>query len=330
MRPSWLNRIIGSKLYKLNRHDNYISLYNGSEIWIGGLGDKEQVDRILGHEYNTIYFNEVSQISYHAVTTAYSRLAMKIPGCRNLFLYDCNPASPLHWSYRVFIRKLDFKTDTPIVRPEMYESMLINPEDNRANLAEDYIEDVLEILPEKQKARFRYGQWVKGEGCIYDRFTEEMIIAPADLPEMEYYTGGQDFGLNIAGVKIGYHKDKTYVVADHGGHNITTKTFNDQLKIRNWYNDDFPVYCDPAGGERIQEITGGTKANNAVDSGIDYINSLIERERFYISSVCTGVLSEIWDYSRDEDDKIVKINDHYMDAVRYAIFSSVQQGVIIG
>ncbi|MDA3938326.1 MAG: phage terminase large subunit [Spirochaetia bacterium] len=73
----WLNRIIGTKLYKLNRHDNYISLYNGSEIWIGGLGDKEQVDRILGHEYNTIYFNEVSQISYHAVTTAYSRLAME-------------------------------------------------------------------------------------------------------------------------------------------------------------------------------------------------------------------------------------------------------------
>jgi phage terminase large subunit len=157
-----------------------------------------------------------------------------------------------------------------------------------------------------------------------------MIIAPEDLPEMEYYTGGQDFGLNIAGVKIGYHKDKTYVVKDHGGHNITTKTFNDQLKTKHWYDDDFPVYCDPAGGERIQEITGGTKANNAVDPGIDYINSLIERERFYISSECTGVLSEIWDYSRDEDDKIIKINDHYMDAVRYAIFSPAQYGVIIG
>lgn len=42
------------------------------------------------------------------------------------------------------------------------------------------------------------------------------------------------------------------------------------------------------------------------------------------------VISEIWDYSRDEDDKIIKINDHYMDAVRYAIFSPVQHGVIIG
>ena len=41
------------------------------------------------------------------------------------------------------------------------------------------------------------------------------------------------------------------------------------------------------------------------------------------------VLSGIWGYSRDEDDKIVKINDHYLDALRYAIFSPVQQGVVL-
>jgi hypothetical protein len=40
------------------------------------------------------------------------------------------------------------------------------------------------------------------------------------------------------------------------------------------------------------------------------------------------VLSEIWDYSRDEDGEIIKVNDHYMDAMRYAIFSDTQQGVI--
>ena len=41
------------------------------------------------------------------------------------------------------------------------------------------------------KARFRYGQWVKDEGFIYDRFTEEMIIKPEELPEMGYYTVGE-------------------------------------------------------------------------------------------------------------------------------------------
>ena len=79
----WLNKTIGAKNYKANVHDGLSTLWNGSEIWIGGLGDKEQVDRILGHEYVTIYFNEVSQISYSAITTAYSRLAMKVEGCKN-------------------------------------------------------------------------------------------------------------------------------------------------------------------------------------------------------------------------------------------------------
>jgi PBSX family phage terminase large subunit len=325
----WLNNTIGSNRYKLNSHDSYITLYNGSEIWIGGLGDREQVDRILGHEYNTIYFNEVSQISYHAVTTAYSRLAMKIPGCRNIFLYDCNPASPLHWAYKIFVRKIDFKTDKPIIKPGMYQSMLINPEDNIRNLADDYIEDVLDILPERQKARFRHGQWVKSAGCIYDRFEERMIIEPEDIPDIDYFTAGQDFGLNMAAVKIGHKNDTVYITADHGGHNITSNTFNKQLKEQKWFNDDLSVYCDPAGGERIQEITNGQKANNAVDPGIDYINSLIERDRFYISRECTGVLSEIWDYARDENDKIIKINDHYMDAMRYGIFSNVQHGVVL-
>jgi phage terminase large subunit len=100
----WLNHTLGTHRYKLIRHENRITLFNGSEIWIGGLGDKEQVDKILGHEYNTIYFNEVSQITYGAITTAYSRLAKKTPGCRNLFLYDCNPGSPLHWAYKIFVR----------------------------------------------------------------------------------------------------------------------------------------------------------------------------------------------------------------------------------
>jgi hypothetical protein len=31
---------------------------------------------------------------------------------------------------------------------------------------------------------------------------------------------------------------------------------------------------------------------------------------------------------RDEGGEIVKINDHYMDAMRYAVFSDVQQGII--
>ena len=50
--------------------------------------------------------------------------------------------------------------------------MLLNPADNAENLAADYIEDILDTMPEKQKARFRDGLWVKADGVVYEKFTE--------------------------------------------------------------------------------------------------------------------------------------------------------------
>ncbi|MCL2381202.1 MAG: phage terminase large subunit [Treponema sp.] len=329
----WLDNTVGKNGYRYLAHENMITLFNGSEIWIGGLGDKEQADKILGHEYNTIYFNEISQLSYAAVTTAYSRLAMRVQGCRNLFFYDCNPGSPLHWAYKIFVLKRIFLSGETLEKPELYQSMLLNTEDNRDNLPEDYITDILDVLPEKQKARFRDGLWVKAEGVIYDRFDESMIVKAAGLPErFDRYAAGQDFGMNITFVKIGWLGDAVYVLGDYGAFNMTTQSFNDELKARGFLDciDEMgmPVYCDPAGGERIQEITGGVKANNSVESGIDYINAKIERKQFFVCETCNGVLSEIWDYCRNEAGDIVKANDHFLDALRYAVFSDVQQGVI--
>ena len=325
----WLNKTIGAKNYHPNVHDGVITLWNKSEIWIGGLGDREQVDKILGHEYVTIYFNEVSQISYSAITTAYSRLAMKVEGCKNKFFYDCNPCSPMHWAYKVFIRKIEPRTDEALNKPELYASAVLNPADNAENLDADYISDILDNMPEKQKARFRDGLWVKPEGSVYERFDESMIVD--ELPEkFDRITGGQDFGLHIAAVKIGWLDDCVYVIADYGGFNITTRTSVENQTAKGWYKESFVTFCDPAGGERIQEVPGGVKANNSVDAGIDYICALMERGKFFVYRKCTGVLGEIWDYMRDENNQIVKVNDHYMDAMRYGIFSSVTNGVVMG
>lgn len=248
----------------------------------------------------------------------------------NLFLYDCNPGSPLHWTYKVFIRKTEFATGAPLPKPNLYASMLLNPSDNRDHLPEDYIADILDTLPEKQRARFRDGLWVKAEGVIYEKFEEAMILEDDELPAaFERYAAGQDFGLNITNVKIGFVGKRIYALADFGAYNMTTRTFDEELAARDWYCDSFTTYCDPAGGERIQEITGGVKANNAVESGIDYLCAKIERNEFFVSRRCSGVLSEIWDYCRDEDGEIVKVNDHFMDALRYAAFSAAQDGVVL-
>ena len=98
--------------YKENKSDWFITMPNGSEIWFGGLDDKQRVEKILGNEYATIYFNECSQIPFQSIETALSRLAQKIndDGFIQRAYYDLNPVGNRHWSYRQFIEHRRFPT----------------------------------------------------------------------------------------------------------------------------------------------------------------------------------------------------------------------------
>jgi hypothetical protein len=98
------------------------------------------------------------------------------PGCKNLFLYDCNPGSPLHWAYKEFILKISFLTGEKLIDPDLYAALRMNPVDNQKNLPENYVSDILGNLPEKQRARFRDGVWVIPEGAIYGRFEDSICL----------------------------------------------------------------------------------------------------------------------------------------------------------
>ena len=43
----WLDKTIGNTGYTYLKHESMIRLFNNSEIWIGGLGDKEQADKCI-------------------------------------------------------------------------------------------------------------------------------------------------------------------------------------------------------------------------------------------------------------------------------------------
>jgi hypothetical protein len=91
------------------------------------------------------------------------------------------------------------------------------------------------VLPEKQKARFRDGLWVKAEGVIYDKFDETMIVKAADLPEtFGRFAAGQDFGLDMTFVKTGWLGDVIYALCDYGAFNITSQSFNEEPAARDW------------------------------------------------------------------------------------------------
>ena len=158
--------------FKESRQDQFVRLPNHSEIWFGGVDGEERVDKILGKEFATIYFNECSEISFDAVNTVLTRLAQRTP-LRYRAYFDCNPSGKSHWSYKLFVEKRDPVSGLALPFPQNYASMQLNPAENRANLPEGYLEETLAGLSERQKQRFLEGRWLDDfSGALW---TPEMI-----------------------------------------------------------------------------------------------------------------------------------------------------------
>lgn len=153
-----------------NNVDYFITLPNESQIWIGGLDDKERSEKILGMEFLTIFVNEASQISYDAFTTLLTRLAQKIEGAKNRLFIDMNPPSKKHWSYKMFVENVEPDDNTKLSESYVSElsSLKMNPADNLENISEDYIK-LLESMPERKKKRFLRGEFGDdNEGALWD------------------------------------------------------------------------------------------------------------------------------------------------------------------
>lgn len=166
-------------------HEGIARFPNGSEFWLGGLDDKERVEKILGTEFATLYLGEISTMTYHAAEIAQSRLAQRVmvdktadwrPIVEHLrqplplkSYYDMNPGGKRHWSYQLFVRKLIPGTNEPVPAPEDYAHMLMNPGDNRDNLAPGYIEKTLAGLSAAKRKRFLEGEWANDvEGALWN------------------------------------------------------------------------------------------------------------------------------------------------------------------
>ncbi len=179
--------------YNLNKSDWYATLPNDSEIWFGGLDDKERTEKILGNEYVTIFLNECSQIYYTSYLILITRLAQKCYFVRDgieremrlKMLFDENPPSQGHWTHKIFIEKKDPDTKRDILDADDYASLLINPADNADNLPETYLNN-LNKLPKRQRDRFFLGLFgAANENALWTtEIIEKSKVSGDDVPVM--------------------------------------------------------------------------------------------------------------------------------------------------
>ena len=200
--------------FKESRQDQFVRLPNHSEIWFAGVDGEERVDKILGKEFATIYFNESSEIGYEAVNTVLTRLAQRT-ALRNRAYFDCNPAGKSHWSYKLFVEKRDPVSGLALPFPQNYASMQLNPAENRENLPEGYLEETLAGLSERQRLRFLEGRWLDDfAGALWTQEMIERDRVEAPPEEFERIIVGVD-----PAVSSGRDADETGIVTVARGRN---------------------------------------------------------------------------------------------------------------
>jgi len=216
--------------YKLDKSDWFVEFPNGSQIWFGGLDDKERTEKILGNEYVSIFLNECSQISYNSYLIITTRLAQKCmyesngkqKEMRLKFFLDENPPNKGHWTHKLFVEGIDPDSKKPITNPEDYAHLLMNPRDNAENLPATYIK-ALKNLPKRKRDRFWSGKFGEAnENALWSSLIlDESRVNGDDLPDMvrvvvavdpsgasdDENENNDDIGIGVAGLGtdgIGY------------------------------------------------------------------------------------------------------------------------------
>lgn len=215
----------GAKLGWNDKH-GYFKLPNGSEVWLSGLDDKERVDKVLGKEFVTEYFNECSEIPLPSFDVALTRLAQTVKDINGNWLkpkcyVDLNPTTKSHWTYRMWVDGIHPDGEN-MLDMSKYAHMTMNPKDNIDNLHQSYL-DRLKNMPARQRKRFWDGEFAGDvENALWRR---SYFKRTQNLPEMERIVvaidpaisndvGSDETGIIAAGLGV---DGKGYILEDASG-----------------------------------------------------------------------------------------------------------------
>lgn len=203
---------------KPDKQDWFFRFPNNSEIWLGGLDEKERTEKILGAEYATIFLNEISQISWAARNMVITRLAQRRADFEGDDLalrayYDCNPPPQSHWAFKLFMQNRDPETGQSRTDKANFAQMMLHPKDNPF-IHEDFIAE-LEAMPERQRRRFLEGEWLPA--------TENALWNPAQFDE--YRIGGEGQSVSVPDMQ------RIVVAVDPSGADEDEEKNNDEIGI---------------------------------------------------------------------------------------------------
>lgn len=307
----------------------------GRRVHVLGASDAKAEKVIRGMTVAGAFADECTTLPEEFFTQLLGRMSVR--GAK--LFGSTNPDNPGHWLKTKFIDRVDELPD--------WRHWHFTLDDNPA-LSEEYRESIRSEFTGLWYRRFIQGDWVAAEGAIFDGWdTDTHVIPWESLPDMdELIAVGIDYGTAnaTAAVLLGLGMDGALYVIDEWSWSgrdtrqaLTDSRLADQIE-RFTSTPHLPgdprvdprfIIVDPSALSLRTELnTRGIStapADNDVIYGIRTMASLLAEGRLFISDRCAGLIKEFpgyaWDAKAAEqgEDKPIKVADHHLDALRYAI-----------
>jgi PBSX family phage terminase large subunit len=312
--------------------------YNSGSSWAKVLGRKVHVlgasdaraEAVLrGLTVSVAYVDELTLISEPFWKMLLSRL--RVEGAR--VFATTNPDGPAHWAKKTIVDKIG----------ELGYAKFHFVIDDNPFLPDGYTDQLKREYTGLWFRRFILGEWVQADGAVYEEWDEERHVVPhASIPQMERVVAlGIDHGTTnpTRGILLGLAEEKLWVIGEWAPE-TGLPDVTQSASLRLWLSQRQPelwrspewVFLDPAAASfKTQLFADGltpAPAHNAVLPGIRTVSSLLSVDRLVVSDVCSKLIEYlpgyVWDSKATDkgEDKVVKKDDHEVDALRYAVHSS--------
>ena len=309
--------------------------------YIFGGKDESSQDLIQGITLAGVFFDEVALMPQSFVNQATARCSVE--GAK--FWFSCNPNSPFHWFKKEWINKV---TERKILY--LHFTMDDNP-----SLSEEVKNRYKALYTGVFYKRYILGLWVAADGIVYPMFDPDIHAVELKRNWTRIFVAG-DFGIQNAttfGIfgyyapERRYHQIASYYHSGRDEGQKTTKEYADDLKQFLADNLVMPEYVvlDPSAAPMIVELRKDPyfarhgidilPAKNRVDLGIQVVSFLLNERKFTLDPSCIKDIEEFTTYAWDSDkldkgvEEVIKIDDHAMDKIRYAIMTdSILNGTL--
>lgn len=315
----------------------------GQTVHVIGANDRQAEEKVRGLTGRSAYGDELTVLPAPFFRQALGRLS--VDGAA--MFGTTNPDNPNHWLRTEYLDRprtqgmwTPDEDDTTTLDLATWHFVL----DDNPFVSAKFKRDRKAEYTGLWYRRMILGEWVMSEGAIYESWDPAVHVVDELPPIARVLACGVDVGTTnpFAALMLAVTADGRLCLTREYWHDpkvslrqMTDVEFSTALVAWMDATGERParVIVDPSAESfqlqlRRDGIKGITDADNSVLDGIRLMASLLATRRLVVHRSCKALIREIPGYSWDDRqaelgiDKPIKVNDHAVDAARYALLTT--------